>query len=112
MYRGGHATDHYRARRVGTDGSLAVRVPISGELITVVSQYKHLGGITNVKDNNVPEARARVMAAMESYGPLAERIFGSPLVSMTARWSLLTSLVFSRLLFNLLVCDCTLLFFA
>ena len=38
VYRGGHATDHYRARRVGANGSLAVRVPISGELITVVSQ--------------------------------------------------------------------------
>lgn len=40
-----------------------------------------------MKDNNVLEARARVMAAMKSYGPLAERLFGSTLVSMTSRWS-------------------------
>ena len=100
-YRGRNAAAHYQSRRIGPGGALGVRVPGTSDIVTVVSQYKHLGGVTEVGGNNVPEARARSVAAAESYSPLAVRVYGNVAFPLECRWSLMRSLVFSRLFFNL-----------
>ena len=100
VYRGKNAAAHYQARRAGPADSMVVRVPGSVNSISVVHQCKHLGGVTEIGGNNVVEVRARSQAAAEAYSPLSVRIYGNSLFPLQERWSLLRSLVFSRLFFN------------
>ena len=75
-------------------------MPGSTDRVTVVHQYKHLGGVTEAGGNNVHEARARAVSAAEAYSPLAVRVYGNEAYPLSDRWYLLESLVFSRLFFN------------
>ena len=46
-YVGMYAAMHYKKRRDPESGKLQVEVKGAGVFINVVSQYKHLGGITH-----------------------------------------------------------------
>ena len=100
VYRGQRAGIHYSSRRVGPNNKLVVRVPGKTDAITVVNRYKHLGGIQRPDGKNIDEAHHRSNTAMTAYAPLATRVFGSTVVCNTTKFSLLRSLVHSRLLFN------------
>jgi hypothetical protein len=68
--------------------------------IHVVASYAHLGGILSNSGSMVPEARARRSSMMASFGPLAVRIFGQQGFSMEMRLDMASSLLWSKLLYN------------
>ena len=78
-----------------------VRARTGAHAIHVVDIYKHLGSVVEISGSLMPEANARVRAAMNAYAPLAGKVFGSPRVNWERKLLLAWSLVFSRLFFNI-----------
>ena len=68
--------------------------------VNAVDRYKHLGSIVDGTRSLVPEARNRVDASMNSFGPLSMRILGNKSINIKRRVALGWSLVVSRLTFN------------
>ena len=99
-YRGKGATKRLNARRVGPNNTLAVKVPDSEDLITVVSQYKHLGGIVQSDGCLVPDARCKANSGLAAYMPIAMKVFGNAAISQDLKLLFCASLILSRLLFN------------
>eukprot|EP00972_Heterocapsa_arctica_P108574 15988393-Heterocapsa_arctica.AAC.1 len=99
-YRGKHATAHLQRRRTGPDGSLEVRIPGGGPAIRVVTSYKHLGLVIAADGSLHLDALHKKSAAMQAYGPLATKVFGSPVVPLDLKMCFFWSLVLSRLLYN------------
>jgi DNA-directed RNA polymerase subunit RPC12/RpoP len=99
-YRGKGATKRLNARRVGPNNTLVVQVPDSEALITVVSQYKHLGGIVQADGCLIPDARCKAKSGLAAYMPIALKVFGSTLIFEELKLRFCASLILSRLLFN------------
>ena len=66
----------------------------------VVDTYRHVGSVVDISGSLVLEARARVGAAMNSFAPIASKIYGSPRINVARKLTLAWALVFSRLFFN------------
>ena len=105
-YRGKHATTHYANNRV--DGAIVYNVPavpgLSSETtLHAVDCYTHLGFVSAMSGKLALDARHKERNAMGAYAPLAINIFGNRDLDIGLRDSLGTSLVLSRLLFNIQV---------
>jgi len=69
-------------------------------VLHVVTAYKHLGGIVNIREDPFQECVHRASSAMSAYAPIAVKVFGSNRINISQRLSFMSSLVLSRLLFN------------
>ena len=103
-YRGKHASRALEARRTQT-GNIAIRIPGTKDnpspgLLQVVSVFKHLGGHVTVNGGLGPELSYRSSSAMQSYVPLAGRVFGSPAIGVHIKHAFAASLILPRLFFN------------
>ena len=102
-YRGRGAVRHREARRQA-DGKLKVAVPgRPGLFVGVVGVYKHLGTFCSPAGACYRNAAYRAQSAMEAYGPISLKVFGSELVPTAYKLAFLSSLVLSRLLFGVYV---------
>jgi hypothetical protein len=99
-YRGKNATKRLDARRVGPSMTLAVIVPNTDKMVTVVDEYRHLGGMISADGSLHSDAQVKVSSSLCAYVPLAMKIFGSPVVSAGLKMKFMWSLILSRLLFN------------
>jgi len=99
-YRRHGATDAFERRRI--DGKICVKLsPKCGNAkLTVVSKYKHLGTITSMDGSPTQDATLRAASAMQAYGPLSSKIFGSNKIQLWLKLHFMSSLVLSRLLFQ------------
>eukprot|EP00973_Karenia_brevis_P041692 5769755-Karenia_brevis.AAC.1 len=71
-YKGPGSTKALEQRRVRPNGGLGVQVPgCPGVVISVVSTYRHLGGIIEADGSLVPDANAKIKSALSAYAPLA-----------------------------------------
>jgi hypothetical protein len=96
--RGKNATA--KLDKLRSEGEL--RIPVDEHRnLHVVGFYKHLGGIIDINDCCTRECIARASSAMSAYSPIAAKIFGSSKVGVALKFIFLSSLVLSRLLFNI-----------
>ena len=98
--RGKNATRTYSELVAMHEGQPVIVLPDGQNIVHVVDSYKHVGTVAAEDGSWVPEAAARSSAAMQSYGPLAMKLFGSQLVAPPVRLALASSLVLSRLLLH------------
>ena len=63
------------------NNTLAVKVPDSEALITIVCQYKHLGGIVQADGCIIPDARCKAKSGLAAYMPITLKVLGSTLIS-------------------------------
>ena len=101
VYRGKGAAEHLRARRPAAFEPPRIVVPGSPSVLHIVSVYKHLGGEITAAGSLVPLAHGRRKRALAAYSPIAMKIFGSPQLQMDLKQWMFTTLVMSRLVFNL-----------
>ena len=66
-----------------------------------MSYYKHLGSHIDHLGMNVANVLAHVRNALSAYAPLSMKLYGSEVIDVKYRLLFFTSLVLSRLLFNL-----------
>ena len=78
---------------------LGIRID-DGNVLHLVGEYKHLGGLIAISGSIASEVTHRVSAAMSSYGPLSGKLFGASGVPTPLKMAFLRSLVLSRLLYN------------
>ena len=86
-------------RRV--DGSIKILLPGNTGTadMTVVDRYKHLGSITAICGSEMYEVQHRCADAIDAYGPLACKIFGSPKIGTWLKLHFMNSLVMTKLLY-------------
>ena len=65
-----------------------------------MSEYKHLGSIIAADGGLVPDANHRASLALNAFGPIAMKVFGSKSVCVSLKLNFFDSLVLSRLLYN------------
>jgi len=99
-YRGRHATKLFEQRR--DEQGLHIGLPAScvGQRLHVVDRYKHLGGIVAICGTIMYEVQQRCANALVAYTPLAGNVFGSPIFRPWLKFHLCSSLVMSRLMYN------------
>ena len=97
--RGKHSADE--RRKVAAAGN-CIHLPLISDVpgLRVVSVYKHLGSILEDSGSAAPDVPHRVSSAMAAYVPLARKVFGALAISRKVRLHLFTSLVMSRLIYN------------
>ena len=99
-YRGKHATSCLNARRHGD----CIRIPVCPEddqYLSVVTEYKHLGGVIASDALILPEVRQRTSSAMAAYGPIAMKVFGPTAIQEHLKLHFVRALILSRLLYNI-----------
>ena len=101
VYRGRGASAHLRARRPAPFEPPRIMVPGSTAVLHTVSVYKHLGGEITAAGSLVPLAHGRRKRALAAYSPIAMKVFGSPQLKIDLKQWMFTTLVMSRLMFNL-----------
>ena len=101
VYRGRGAVERLRARRPAAFATPRISVPGSNSILHIVSVYKHLGGEITAAGSLVPLAHGRRKRALAAYSPLAMKIFGSLQLKLDLKQWMFTTLVMSRLVFNL-----------
>ena len=69
--------------------------------LSVVSHYKHLGAIVDGQGSYMPEALHREKTALGAFAPIALTVLGTRKIPTQRRLNLATSLVFSRLFYNI-----------
>ena len=82
VYRGSGAIAHLNALRPTPSQPPSVQMPGSDERMTVVTDYKHLGGEIDGAGSLIPLARSHRKNAMAAYAPLATKVFGSRQVTL------------------------------
>ena len=102
-YKGHGATAAFESRRV--DGKVCIALPATcdSKYLTVVSRYKHLGTVSSLDSSPVYDAHIRASGAMQTYGPLSNKIFGSPKILLWLKLHFMKTLLLSRLLFQVQV---------
>ncbi|CAK0879178.1 unnamed protein product, partial [Prorocentrum cordatum] len=100
-YRGHGAVKHTRARRRAPGGPLCIQLPSTDDVLHVVPLYKHLGCELALSGSLIPLGQSRRKKALAAYAPLAMKLFGSQQVDYSLKCWMFTTLVMSRLLFNL-----------
>jgi len=99
-YRGANARKHLENWR-GPDGKLSIPVPDRpDDKLHIVHGYKHLGGYQNIDGDLCKDARHKAETAMAAYTPISVKVFGSHCIGLWLKLLFLSSLVMSRLLFN------------
>ena len=101
VYRGKGATECLRARRPAPSAPPRILVPGCSSVLHVVMAYKHLGGEITAAGSLVPLANGRRKRALAAYSPIAMKVFGSRHVTLDLKQWMFTTLVMSRLVFNL-----------
>ena len=101
IYRGHEAAQRTRARRPPGGGPLSIPIPGTASTLSVVSQYKHLGGEIAASGSLVPLAQGRRRRALAAYAPLAMKVFGSCNIVLDLKQWLFQTLIMSRLMYNL-----------
>ena len=66
----------------------------------MVRRYVHLGSGLDSTCGPAPDVQIRTASAMAAFAPISKKVFGNPWVSRMVRLRLLSSLVLSRLLYN------------
>jgi hypothetical protein len=66
----------------------------------VVDSYKHLGSMVDPDNRVIQDAALRASKAMASFAPLSVSLFGARAIPRRLKLSLMTSLILSRLLYN------------
>ena len=103
VYRGKGATECLRARRPTPSEPPRIIVPGSSSALHVVTAYKHLGGEITAAGSLVPLAHGRRKRALAAYSPIAMKVFGSRHLTLDLKQWMFTTVVMSRLVFNLQV---------
>ena len=89
------------AREIHKQGSfLFIDGLIGASGVRVVKNYRHLGNILESTGSPAADVPARVSSAMSAYCPISSKIFGANKISQNVRLRLFSSLVVSRLLYN------------
>jgi hypothetical protein len=99
-FRGKGACDAKRQLFDDQKGKIRLPPDAGAEHLNVVDMYKHLGSVVASDGSAAPDVPKRVQSSMAAYAPLALKIFGASVIARQVRLSLATSLVFSRLLYN------------
>ncbi|CAK0858575.1 unnamed protein product [Prorocentrum cordatum] len=73
---------------------------LPAQKLILVDRYKHMGGIVQIDRGLGVDARHKAQQALHAYGPIARRVFGSPVVCDWLKFSLLQSLILSCLLYS------------
>ena len=68
--------------------------------VAVVAQYRHLGGVLHVSGKLLPEVKARIGAAKQTFKLYGRKAFCNPLLHLSHRGRLLQSMVYSILRWN------------
>ena len=99
LLRGKNSAKVFEGLR-GTSGK--IELPIIGSDITLVvnNVYKYLGSIVSMSGDIIADARYKASQAMAAYSPLAIKVFASQAMSAALKIAFATSLVVSRLCFN------------
>jgi hypothetical protein len=82
------------------DGKLAIPIPNSSDMLRIVTQYKHLGSMTEACGQSVSYATARASTALCAYCPISSRVFGAAKIGYWLKLVFLRSLVMMTLTFN------------
>ena len=69
-------------------------------MLSIVNDYKHLGGYQTISGDLRKDARHKADVAMAAYAPIAVKVFGSSAIGLWLKLIFLHSLVSSKLLFN------------
>ena len=101
QYRGKGAAECLRARRPSPSAPPRILIPGCSSVLHVVTAYKHLGGEITTAGSLVPLAHGRRKRALAAYSPIAMKVFGSRHISLDLKQWMFTTLVMSRLVFNL-----------
>ena len=99
-FRGKHVAEEKR-KLFGDNGGL-VRLPkgAGASHLRVVDSYVHLGSELGADGNPFGDVSRRLAGASASYSPVATKVFGSWQIDISTKLTLASSLVFSRLLYN------------
>jgi hypothetical protein len=102
-YRGRHAASHARSLAATSSIPLPCGSLDSAGLpqrLRVVDSYKHLGSMVDPDNRVIQDAGLRASKAMASFAPLSVSLFGARAIPRRLKLSLMTSLILSRLLYN------------
>jgi hypothetical protein len=101
VLRGKHA-DKARAQLVKTADGFSIPLPPEcGDVsLRIVGEYKHLGSVIDNVGTALQDVPIRCSAAMVTYSPLAKKVFGAIRIQRAVRMRLFSSLVVSRLIYN------------
>ena len=99
-------TKYEKSKLLVQDEKLQIAVPLSEEDSKYLPEDQRCKQICVNAGNLVPEARARVKAAMNSFTPIAQKVCSNRSISTRRRLRLAWSLVMSRLLYNVHVWSC------
>jgi hypothetical protein len=99
--RGRHASAE-RDKSCKTGNVLPIPLPMAcgSSSLRIVSEYKHLGSSIDSCGSVLSDVSGRVSSAMSAYAPIAKKVSGATRISRVVRERLFTSLVVSRLLYN------------
>ena len=99
--RGKHAEPQKQKLRK-RDGEVTFPLPpeCGHPELRVVRRYVHLGSGLDGNCGPSPDVQLRTTSAMSAFTPIAKKVFGNPWVSRAVRLRLLSSLILSRLLYN------------
>ena len=100
-FRGKASVEHKREMFSKGDPKIPLNLSANTEFLRVVHEYKHLGSVLADDGNSAVDVTNRIRASISSYVPLATKVFGNTHICRHVRINLATSLVFSRLLYNM-----------
>ena len=99
--RGKHA-EPQKQKLLKRDGEVVIPLPpdCGHPWLRVVRRYVHLGSGLDGSCGPGPDVQIRTTSAMSAFTPIAKKVFGNPWVARSVRLRLLSSLILSRLLYN------------
>ena len=100
-FRGKHS-EAQRQKLVKQDGQLMIPLPqeCGHPFLRVVRRYVHLGSGLDGACGPAPDVQIRTASALSAFTPISKKVFGNSWVTRAVRLRLLSSLVLSRLLYN------------
>ena len=99
--RGKHS-EAQKSKLVTHNGQPAIPLPpeCGQNALRIVCRYVHLGSGLDNNCGPSPDVQIRTSSAMAAFAPISKKVFGNPRVTRAVRLRLLSSLVLSRLLYN------------